>query len=64
LLIHELEGMPAREPSHLLEPLDRHQSGQRLTLPLNDEFVMPEGDPIQHVSDSLPDVHRGDLVGH
>jgi hypothetical protein len=26
-------------------------------LPLDDEFVMPKGDPVQHVANSLPDVH-------
>ena len=64
LLIHELKGMPARKAPHLFKPLDRHQGGQRLALPLDDEFVAPEGDPIQHVANSLPNVHRRDLVGH
>src|SRR5215212_6947874 len=56
--------MPARKSPHLLESLHRHQSGQRLPLPLDDEFVMPQGDSVQHVSDALPDVHRRNLVGH
>ena len=28
------------------------------------KLVMPEGDPVQHVADSLPDVHRRYSVGH
>src|SRR6266542_3330783 len=56
--------MSARKAPHLLKTLDRHQGGQGLTLPLDDEFVMPEGNPVQHVSNSLPDIHRRNLVGH
>ena len=40
--------------------LDRHQRGQRLALPFNDELVVPQGHPIQHVADSLPDIDRRD----
>jgi hypothetical protein len=64
LAIHKLEAMPPRKPPHLLEPLDRHQRGQRLALALDDEFVVAQGDSIQHVPDSLPNVHRRYLGGH
>jgi hypothetical protein len=56
--------MPACKPSHLLQPFDWDQGRQWLTLPLDDEFIMSEGDPIQHVSDSLPDVHRRNFFRH
>jgi hypothetical protein len=64
LLIHELKGVSAGKPPHLLKPLDGHQGGERLPLPLDDEFVVPEGDPVQHVANSLPDIHCRDFVGH
>jgi hypothetical protein len=64
LSIHEFESVPARKALHLLESLDRHQGGQRLALPLDDEFVLPEGNAIQHVADALPNVHRGNPVSH
>jgi len=64
LLIHEFKGMPAREVPHLLEPLDGHQGGQRLALPLDDEFIMSEGDPVQQIANPLPDLHRRDPVSH
>ena len=64
MLIHELKGMSACKAPHLFKPLDRHQSGQRLALPLDDEFVLPKGDSVQHVSKSLPDIHRRNLICH
>ena len=64
MLIHELKGMPARKPTHLLKPLDRHQGGQRLAFSLDDELVVPQGDPIQHVANSLTHIHRRNSIGH
>jgi hypothetical protein len=40
-LIHELKGMPARKPPHLLEAFDGHQGSQGLALPLDNELVVP-----------------------
>jgi hypothetical protein len=56
--------MATREAPHLFKPLDGHQRRQGLALTLDDELVMPQGDPIQHVPDSLTDVHRGNFVSH
>jgi hypothetical protein len=62
-LIHELKGMSACKAPHLLKALNRHQGSQRLALPFDDELVVPEGDPVQHVSNSLPNIHRRNFVG-
>jgi hypothetical protein len=64
LLIHELKGMSARKPPHLLKPFDRHQGSQRLALPFDDELVVAKSDPIQHVPNSLTDIHRRNPAGH
>jgi hypothetical protein len=64
LLIHEFKGMSARKSPHLFKPLDRNQGGQRLALPFDDEFIMPERDSIQHVSNSLSNIHRRNFVSH
>jgi hypothetical protein len=64
LLIHELKSMTARKPPHLFEPFDGHQRSQGLALPLDDELVVPQGNPIQHVANSLTDIHRRNSVGH
>jgi len=56
LLFHEVKGLPAGEAPHLLEPLDRHERGQRLALAFDDEFVASEGNPVEHVADPLADV--------
>src|SRR4051812_36152302 len=56
--------MPSRKTTHLLEPLDRHQGRQRLALPLDDELVVSERHPVEHVSDSLANVHRRNLLWH
>jgi len=64
LSIHELEGMSARKPPHLLEPFDGHQGSQGPALPLDDELVVSKGHTIQHVPNSLTDVHGRDFVGH
>jgi hypothetical protein len=63
-LIDEFKGMSARKTPHLLKSLHRDQGGQWLALALDDEFVVPEGDSVQHVADSLSNVHRGYFVGH
>ena len=60
LLLQKQERPGAGKPPHLLQPLDRHQRGQRLALPFNDELVVPQGHPIQHVADSLPVIDRRD----
>jgi hypothetical protein len=49
---HEVQGVPARKVSHLVETLDGHQGGQRLARPLDDEFLVANGDSIQRVSKS------------
>lgn len=41
------------------QALDRDEGGQRLALALDDEFIVPEGDAIQHVADALPDGDGG-----
>src|SRR5205085_1055660 len=64
LPVHELKGMSARKPPHLFEAFDGHQDSQRLALPLDDELVVSKGYPIQHVPNSLTDLHRGNSVGH
>jgi hypothetical protein len=61
---HEVEGLPPGEAPHLLEPLDRHERGQRLAFAFDDEFVAPKGDPVEHVADSLADITGGHLFSH
>jgi hypothetical protein len=56
--------MPAGEASHLLETLHRDQRREWFTLALDDELIMAERDPIQHVPDALTHLHGGDLVNH
>jgi hypothetical protein len=56
--------MSTRKPPHLLKPFDGHQRSQGLALPLDDELVVPKGHSIQHVPNSLTDVHRRNFVGH
>ena len=62
--IHELKSVTARKPPHLFEPFDGHQRSQGLALPLDDELVVSKGNPIQHVPNSLTDVHRRNFVSH
>jgi len=58
-----LEPLPGGPP-HLFQALDRHERGQRLTFPLDDELVVPERDAIEHVAKALPYVERRNLLGH
>ena len=51
--------MPPCEASHLLQPLDRHQRGQWLALPLNDKLVVTKGDPVEQVTDPLANLDCG-----
>jgi hypothetical protein len=43
--------MTPREPAHLLQPLDRHERGERLALALDDELVAAQRDPAEQVAD-------------
>src|SRR3954469_8277901 len=56
--------MAARKPPHLLEPFDGDEGGERLALSLDDELVVPESDAVQHVPDSLADIHGRYSVCH
>ena len=63
LLAHELKRMTAREPAHLFEPFNGHEGSERLALSLDDELVVSKSYPIEHVSNSLTDIHRRNFVG-
>lgn len=52
------------DSSNLLEPLDRDERSQRLALAFDDEFVASEGDPVEHVADTLADINGGHFFSH
>jgi hypothetical protein len=64
LLFEELQGMSPGEAAHLLQPLDRDQRSQRLAFPLDDELVVSERDPVEQVTDALPNVDGRHPFGH
>jgi hypothetical protein len=47
LALQDVEGVPAREASHLLEALHGDERSEWLPLALDDELIMPESDAIQ-----------------
>lgn len=51
--------MPLRKTPHLLQPLDWHQRGQWLALPLDDKLVVTKGHPVEQVTDPLANVDGG-----
>src|SRR5438105_3437689 len=59
LFLEELQRVPPRETPHLLQPLDRHQRGQWLALPLDDKLIVAKRDSVEEVTDPLPNVDRG-----
>jgi hypothetical protein len=58
LPLEEVEGLCARKPPHLLESFDWDQGRQRFPFAFDDEFVVPEGDAVQHVPDPLANIDR------
>src|SRR5882762_8670692 len=56
LLLEEKKRMPPRKTPHLLQPLDWHQRGEWLALPLDDKLVATKGYPVEQVTDSLANV--------
>jgi hypothetical protein len=63
LSIHELKGMPAPKAPHLLESFDWDEGGQWLPF----RSMMNSScrrQPVQHVANSMTDVHCGKSVRH
>ena len=59
LPLEELQSMAPCESAHLLQSLDRDQCSQWLALPLDDELIVAERDPVEQVTDPLADVDCG-----
>ncbi len=51
-------------PLELEELLDRNHRRERLALPLDDEVIVPQGNAIQIIAETLPDFHCRDLLRH
>lgn len=62
--LHEVEGLAPRKALHLGQALDWDQRGQGLAFSFDDEFVVPKGDPIEHVANPLSDVDGRDFFRH
>lgn len=64
LLLQNIERVSSREAPHLLQAFDRYEGGQWLALALDNEFVVPKGNPIEHVPYALPNVDGRNLLCH
>jgi hypothetical protein len=51
-------------PLELVKLLDRDHRREGLALPLDDELIVPQGYAIQIFAETLPNLHRRDLLRH
>src|SRR2546423_7284686 len=63
-MLKELERLLTCKTAHLLQSLNRNQGSERLALALDDELVVPERNPVQHVADARANVHGRNLLSH
>lgn len=64
LLIKNRRQVHTRRLLHVFESLDGNHSRQRLSLALNDEFIMPKRDPVHKISKPSADFQRGRRFNH
>ncbi len=62
--IKNRQQVQTRRLLHLFESLDRNHRCQRLSLALDDEFIMPKRHPIQKISKPLTDFKRRHRFNH
>jgi hypothetical protein len=58
LLIQERKGVAPSDEAHLLESFYGDERRERFALSLDHELVVPQGNPVEHVTKPLPHFKR------